>query len=139
MIRQKEQQILEYKKELGLTNHEIKVAFEKHASTSDPEIALDRLLSDLKSLIFDNPSVIPVTHTVLKAARLELELTQKQMAKFIGHKITERTRTHMERLESGERPITEVTTRIVRAYLSGHRPPDWPGLRDTQETSHRAA
>lgn len=36
-------------------------------------------------------------------------------------------RQQMHNIKSGRRPLGEPQRRLLRAYLDGYRPPDWPG------------
>lgn len=66
-----------------------------------------------------------MTPTEFREARHKLGLTLSQMARMLGY-----TGAHdmqqIRRMESGERNIREAQARLVRAYLSGYRPNDWP-------------
>ena len=64
--------------------------------------------------------------TELRAARHKLGLTLESMATLLGYEGRHRRQMGCD-LESGRRPIREPQRRLVEAYLSGFRPPDWPG------------
>ena len=74
-----------------------------------------------------------MTPEQFKEARLKLGLTQAQMAYLL-----DTTDRMVRRVES---PIQRSThqgpparwTRLIRAYLDGHRPHDWPESRRTHE------
>jgi transcriptional regulator with XRE-family HTH domain len=66
-----------------------------------------------------------VTPKQLSEARRELGLTLEQMATMLGYSGVQRRQMQYD-LESGRRDIREPQRRLVEAYLSGYRPPDWP-------------
>lgn len=66
-----------------------------------------------------------MTPQELQEARRELGLTLEQMAAVLGYQGIQR-RQMMHDLETGRRAIREPQRRLVEAYLSGYRPPDWP-------------
>lgn len=68
-----------------------------------------------------------MTPKQLIAARLELGLTLEQMATMLGYSGRNR-RQMMWDLETGRggRIVREPQRRLIEAYLSGYRPPDWP-------------
>lgn len=63
-----------------------------------------------------------MTPAELKQARIDLGLTQAQLAPLLGYRHTPR----ISELESGARKPTAAAVLLLRAYLSGYRPPDWP-------------
>ena len=73
-----------------------------------------------------------MTPSELKEARLRLGLTLDQMATMLGYSGAQR-RQMMHKLETepggspeNYRTLRPVHARLVRAYLAGYRPPDWP-------------
>lgn len=67
-----------------------------------------------------------MTHDEIKAARQTLGLSVNDMARLLGH-----APVHQRRLESAEdvdmhRVARPTTVRLLRAYLDGYRPADWP-------------
>jgi DNA-binding XRE family transcriptional regulator len=58
----------------------------------------------------------------IRAARKSLGLTQAQMARAL-HFSRQATVSNME---TGKAPIKPQTAELVRAYLDGYRPADWP-------------
>jgi len=66
-----------------------------------------------------------MTPVELYEARRRLGLTVTQFAHMIGH-----NQTNVRRMEHAEwtntRPVSRTTERLVRAYLDGYRPDDWP-------------
>lgn len=67
-----------------------------------------------------------MTPTQIRAAREKLGLTQEQMATMLGFAGVQ-GRQEISQLEVGARAIADARRRLVVAYLSGYRPPDWPG------------
>lgn len=68
-----------------------------------------------------------MTGDEIKAARAALGLTQTQMAAMVGL-----TRSAVARMEVGA-PVMDATRRLIAAYLSGYRPPDWPSCQKTSK------
>jgi len=66
-----------------------------------------------------------MTPTELKEARLTLGLTLEQMATMLGYKGNGR-RQQMWNLENGNRKLGDERAALVKAYLFGYRPDDWP-------------
>lgn len=66
-----------------------------------------------------------MTPKQLHEARHTLGLTLDQMARMIGYTGVH-ARQQMYDMERGERTIRDPQRRLVQAYLSGYRPPDWP-------------
>jgi DNA-binding transcriptional regulator YiaG len=62
-----------------------------------------------------------MTPARIKEARQMLGLTASQLAAVMGA----RTATIYE-WEAGRRNISAMPARLLRAYLDGYRPPDWP-------------
>lgn len=60
-----------------------------------------------------------------REARLRLGLTLEQMGQMLGYD-GPHTRSQMHRIESGERPLMPCQARLLKAYLDGYRPDDWP-------------
>ena len=58
-------------------------------------------------------------------ARRELGLSRARLAPMLGY---DGIHSHMQvyRMETGERPVRAAQARLMRAYLSGYRPEDWP-------------
>lgn len=63
-----------------------------------------------------------MTPTELREARQALRLTQTQAARLLGYAAKQR----ISELESGTRHPSETVLRLLRAYLDGYRPNDWP-------------
>ncbi len=66
-----------------------------------------------------------MTPQQLALARQRLGLTLEAMATLLGYQGTQRRHMQYD-LETGRREIREPQRRLVEAYLSGYRPPDWP-------------
>lgn len=62
-----------------------------------------------------------------KEARLSLGLTQKQAAQVLGYSHHARVSS----VERGERKAGGAVIRLLRAYLDGYRPKDWPLSKQT--------
>ena len=56
------------------------------------------------------------------AARKRLGLTQAQLAAVMGYG----NKARISEIERGER-LPPLAKRLLRAYLDGYRPDDWPG------------
>jgi len=67
-----------------------------------------------------------MTHTEIRAARLALGLTPADLAKMLD--VGTQTVTRMESTpdRSKHRAPAVRMVRLIRAYLDGHRPADWP-------------
>lgn len=61
----------------------------------------------------------------IKEARLTLGLTQSQMGEMLGYK-GPHTRQMVYDIETGKKPLMPCQERLLRAYLDGYRPKDWP-------------
>lgn len=66
-----------------------------------------------------------MTPKQLARARERLGLSLSEMATLLGYE-GEQKRQMVHKLEAGLRTIREPQRRLVEAYLSGYRPPDWP-------------
>ena len=64
------------------------------------------------------PRMVPFQ---IREARNRLELTQADMAEMLGV-----TKNAVSGFERGEYKAKASVVRLLRAYLSGYRPPDWP-------------
>lgn len=67
-----------------------------------------------------------MTHDEIKKARVDLGLSVADMAAMLGH-----SPVHQRRLESDpgvdmHRAPNGSCVRLLRAFLGGYRPPDWP-------------
>jgi len=67
-----------------------------------------------------------MNHTEVRAARLALGLTPAELAKLLD--VGTQTVTRMESTpdRSKHRLPAVRMVRLIRAYLDGHRPADWP-------------
>ncbi len=61
----------------------------------------------------------------IRAARAALGLSLDKMAAMLGYDGAYR-KDQMHKLEIGARDLRPVQERLLRAYLSGYRPDDWP-------------
>lgn len=66
-----------------------------------------------------------MTPAELREARLTLGLTLAQMGRLLGYSGSGVMQA-AHRLEAGERTIRPAQARLMRAYLEGYRPEDWP-------------
>lgn len=67
-----------------------------------------------------------MTPQELAQARERLGLTTlDQLAKMLGYE-GKNARSQVHHLETGRRKIMPAQRRLIEAYLSGHRPKDWP-------------
>lgn len=76
-----------------------------------------------------------MTHTELRAARMQLGLTRPQLAA-----LTETARSSVQRWEmppdrATARRAPPRAERLIRAYLDGWRPADWPAKTKQKETT----
>lgn len=63
-----------------------------------------------------------MTPDEFKTARKSLGLDQSQAASMLGYGAPAR----ISEIESGKRNASESVARLLRAYLAGYRPDDWP-------------
>ena len=63
-----------------------------------------------------------MTPEEIHAARKQLGLSQPQLARLLGYGAPPR----VAEIESGKRAPGEAVARLLRAYLDGYRPADWP-------------
>lgn len=64
----------------------------------------------------------PMTPQEISEARQALGLSQSDMAAMTGYGAAAR----WSELERGKRAPGGAVIRLIRAYLDGYRPPDWP-------------
>jgi DNA-binding transcriptional regulator YiaG len=67
-----------------------------------------------------------MTHTEIRAARLALGLTQAELAKMLNVEARTVRRMESDPAHSTHRKPAVRMVRLIRAYLDGHRPVDWP-------------
>jgi predicted transcriptional regulator len=67
-----------------------------------------------------------VTPNELRQARRELRLSIRQLAEMLSVDADLVRRMEIQVGGDGHRPIRGSIERLVRAYLWGYRPPDWP-------------
>jgi transcriptional regulator with XRE-family HTH domain len=63
-----------------------------------------------------------MTPISIRETRKSLGLTQTQFADVIGYN----DKTAVSALEAGSRNPSATVVRLIRAYLDGYRPDDWP-------------
>jgi len=63
-----------------------------------------------------------MTPAEFKQARQSLGLTQTQAAPLLGYG----NATRISEIENGQRNAGAAVVQLLRAYLDGYRPPDWP-------------
>jgi cell division protein FtsB len=66
-----------------------------------------------------------MNRTELRDAKASLGLTLKAMAILLGY-TGEHGNMQIMQMLSGKRTIRDAQARLVRAYLEGYRPKDWP-------------
>lgn len=66
-----------------------------------------------------------MTNEQIKEARHRLGLTLTQLGEMLGYQ-GQHVRVQMDDLETGRRPLRGCQERLLRAYLEGYRPRDWP-------------
>ena len=67
-----------------------------------------------------------MTPNEIRAARATLGLSLDKLAAMLGYAGTFR-KDQMHKLEIGTRDLMPCQERLLRAYLAGYRPDDWPG------------
>jgi transcriptional regulator with XRE-family HTH domain len=68
----------------------------------------------------------------IRAARGKLGLTQGQLAAVMGVR-----GPTISEWETGKRSPSDTSTRLLRAYLDGYRPIDWPACSAPALIEHR--
>lgn len=63
-----------------------------------------------------------MTPEQIRQARQSLGLDQKQMAEMLGYNASAR----VSDIETGKRNPGGAIVRLLRAFLDGYRPDDWP-------------
>jgi transcriptional regulator with XRE-family HTH domain len=63
-----------------------------------------------------------MTPSEIRQARKSLGLTQAAFAAVIGYQ----DKTAVSAIEAGARNPSPQVILLIRAYLAGYRPPDWP-------------
>lgn len=66
-----------------------------------------------------------MTPAAFKEARHTLGLTLSQAARLLGYQ-GKHAMQQVRQMESGDRAIRAPQVRLMRAYLDGYRPEDWP-------------
>ena len=97
----------------------LKMFAEEHGETV-PETVVKEALRRLR-LASARPGD-GMTPAEFKEARQKLGLDQAEMARMLGF-----TRpAQVSDMERSVKPITDQTARLMRAYIAGYRPDDWP-------------
>lgn len=116
------------KNRLGLTLSELKDTLARHKGTL-PALkdrhAVRHFLERVERIERAN-GLRPFTGPTFREARQELGLTPLQMLAVLGMKATPSMRSHISQMETGKKAINPAAARLLRAYLSGYRPIDWP-------------
>ena len=68
------------------------------------------------------PMDVAMTPAEIRQARIELGLTPAEIAPLLGYGAASR----IYEIESGARNPSAAALRLLRAYLDGYRPNDWP-------------
>lgn len=68
-----------------------------------------------------------MTHTDFDEARRKLGLSVSEMALALGCTETQVRRMAIAPGKGSHREVNGTTERLIRAYLEGYRPADWPG------------
>lgn len=76
-----------------------------------------------------------MTPSELKQAREALKFSHSQMARMLGYDAVKGAKK-VRRMEKGARAISAAQARLVRAYLDGYRPADWPASHYEWHTSY---
>ena len=72
-----------------------------------------------------------MTPEQFKAARLQLQtkhgkpMTQDKLAAVLDYEGPHK-RAEVSKMESGDKSVSKKNARLMKAYLSGYRPDDWP-------------
>ncbi|MGH0003650.1 hypothetical protein ACQU0X_26535 [Pseudovibrio ascidiaceicola] len=118
-------------KKTGLTTSEILTFMSENSHLTEKKNVYDatRELSEIliKRIELDGPPAL--TPETLKEAREMLCLTLEQFVVLCGFKKHSGARSAMCSLEAGRKPISPHVQLLVRAYLSGYRPPNYPNPR----------
>lgn len=70
-----------------------------------------------------------MTPVAFREARRKLGLNQAQTATLLGYGAS----TRVSEVERGERTPDDCKLRLLRAYLDGYRPDDWPEAQERRE------
>jgi DNA-binding transcriptional regulator YiaG len=66
-----------------------------------------------------------MTPAEVTAAREALGLSRAQLAPLVGRKVR-----NVQQWERGDRTIDPAAVRLLRAYMEGYRPQDWPKMEE---------
>jgi transcriptional regulator with XRE-family HTH domain len=67
-----------------------------------------------------------MTPDQIRKARISLKLTQQQMADMLDTDRQSITRMEMQPDAATHRGMPARAERLIKAYISGYRPEDWP-------------
>ena len=67
-----------------------------------------------------------MTHTEIRSARIALGLEPDELAKMLNVEARTVRRMESDPTHSTHRKPAVRMVRLIRAYLDGHRPVDWP-------------
>ena len=113
-----------FQKKLGLTCSEAdQIHAELRAQFDFNKIDLSYILEAYRTNLKHLPAL---TGATLKEARLMLGLSRQQLAFLLGHRQSQNIHKQLYRMEMNMVGINPCRERLLRAYLSGYRPPDWP-------------
>ncbi|QUS59076.1 helix-turn-helix domain-containing protein [Pseudovibrio brasiliensis] len=111
------------RKKLGYTPSEIKEVVETLLPTVADRHELRTALEEYEK----TAQYRPMTGELIREARKKcFFFTAEQFGPLLGFKDSGSIRSTMSNLENGRTEVTEMVSRLARAYLAGHRPPDWP-------------
>lgn len=116
----------EYMPLLSFTKSEIFELYAEIIQSNDGVICPDLLLERLENTYQNQRTIKPFTAETIQEARKLLGLSQAQLAVLLGSKDTPNSKNFISRMETGSKRISRQNTRILRSYLYGYRPPDWP-------------
>ncbi len=69
---------------------------------------------------------MPMTHDEFDQARHKLGLSVTELARMLGVGELQVRRMALAPDKSSHRPVNGSTERLMKAYLDGYRPKDWP-------------
>lgn len=70
-------------------------------------------------------------------ARRSFGLSLSEMGRMLGLKDSPYLRDHMFALENGKKKISPMMARLIKAYLAGYRPSDWPSAQNKSHNEMR--
>lgn len=118
--------LIQTRTRLGLTPSELSALIDLMKAQLGDDVEDGESVRQWLQLYESRVGVLALTPEMLKEAREYLGLDQEQFGLVCGFKASEYRHQQISRLENGRRKITITICRLVRAYLTGYRPPDWP-------------